>query len=121
MKYKATSIISTLILIAVLIPGPNIPDIDIVGFDKLVHLGMFGTWALAIRYDFNRSTFRYLLYFLIGMTFSLFTEVLQVFVEGRTFDWYDVLTDAIVCDERLANKNQGLADFNSVTAKMKLS
>ena len=45
------------------------------------------------------------------MTFSLFTEVLQVFVEGRTFDWYDKLTDAIVYDERLAKKNQGLADL----------
>lgn len=95
MKYKATIIVSILILIAVLIPGPNLPDVDIVGFDKFVHLSMFGTLALAIRYDFNRPTFRYLPFFLIGMTFSLFTEILQVFAEGRTFDWYDVVADGI--------------------------
>jgi VanZ family protein len=95
MKYRATFIISILIIMAVIIPGPNLPDVDIVGFDKFVHLGMFGMWALAIRYDFNSPTFRYLLFFLIGMTFSLFTEILQVFVEGRTFDWYDVVADAV--------------------------
>jgi VanZ family protein len=95
MKYLFTALVSVLIVIAVLIPGPNLPDVGIGGLDKIVHISMFGTWAIAVRHDFNRSNFRFVLVFVIGMCFSLSTEVLQVFVEGRTFDWYDVVADGV--------------------------
>jgi VanZ family protein len=93
-KY-ATIVVSTLIIIAVLIPGPNLPGIDIVGFDKVVHIGLFGLWAIAFRYDFNTPSFKFTVAFLIGAAFSVTTEVLQLLVEGRSFDVYDLVADAI--------------------------
>ena len=94
MKY-ATLLASTLIIIAVLIPGSNLPDVGMGGFDKLVHIGMFTVWAVAIRYDFNSDRFPFVLAFLAGLTFSVFTEVLQLMVEGRSFDVYDMAADAV--------------------------
>jgi len=94
MKY-ATLVVSLLIIIAVLIPGPDLPDVDIGGFDKLIHIGMFGTWAFAVRYDFDRSPFPYLVFFLTGIVFSGLTEVLQLLVDGRSFDLYDMAADAV--------------------------
>jgi VanZ family protein len=95
MKYLFTTLVSVLILIAVLLPGSSIPDVELIGFDKMVHVGMFGLWALAVRYDFRSPSFKFFLAFVIGMSFSLLTEVLQVFAEGRTFDWFDVVADSI--------------------------
>jgi VanZ family protein len=94
MKYAPTLIVSILILIAVLIPGPNVPSVGIAGFDKFVHFGMFGTWAVAVRYDFN-GRFRFWVAFSLGLGFSLFTEIIQVFAEARTFDWYDIVADVV--------------------------
>lgn len=90
---KFTIIVSILIIIAVLIPGSNIPDPGIVGIDKFVHIGMFATWAIAVLYDFNPQRIQFLYVFIIGTSFSLLTEVLQILVEGRTFDLYDIFAD----------------------------
>lgn len=93
MKY-ATLVISVLILIAVLIPGRDIPDVGFGGIDKIVHIGMFATWALAVRYDFDSKPFPTWIVVLVGLIFSASTEVLQIMVEGRTFDVYDMAADA---------------------------
>jgi VanZ family protein len=89
---KFTIIVSILIIIAVLLPGSSIPEVGVVGFDKVVHFGMFATWAIAVRYDFQ-SKYKFLFAFVAGISFSLLTEILQILVEGRTFDLYDVLAD----------------------------
>lgn len=94
MKY-ATVIVSLLIIVAVLIPGPNLPDVNIGGFDKVIHIGMFGLWAVAVRYDFNSKSFKFFIVFLAGMLFSMLTEILQLLVEGRSFDIYDMAADGI--------------------------
>lgn len=94
MKYASTILVSLLIIVAVLIPGSKIPDVQVVGFDKLVHLCMFGTWALAWRYDF-RIHYRPFVAFSVGFAFSVLTEFLQVFAEGRTFDGWDIMADGI--------------------------
>lgn len=95
LKCRFTLLVSALIITAVLIPGPNLPEVGMLGgMDKIVHVIMFSTWALAVRYEFNRPQFRFFLAFLIGVSFSLFTELLQILVEGRSFDWYDLLADA---------------------------
>jgi VanZ family protein len=93
MKYFFTTLVTLLILVAVLLPGSAVPDVNFIGFDKIVHIGLFGLWALAVRYDFRLVKFS--LAFIIGLSFSLLTEVLQVFVEGRTFDWFDMIADCI--------------------------
>lgn len=93
MKFT-TLFISVLIIIAVLIPGSKLPDVSIGGYDKVIHIAMFIAWALAVRFDYNRQPFRYALVFLIGMIFSALTEALQILVEGRSFDIYDMAADA---------------------------
>ena len=89
-----TGLVSLLIIIAVLIPGSNLPDVNIGGYDKLIHMVMFASWAVAVRYDFDRKPFRYAKVFLAGVLFSALTEVLQILVEGRSFDIYDMVADA---------------------------
>ncbi len=95
MKYLYTLLVSLLIIIAVLIPGPHLPDVNIVGFDKVVHIGMFGAWAMAVYYDFSIRSTRHLWAMVAGLAFSVFTEIVQIFIEGRTFDWSDMVADAI--------------------------
>jgi VanZ family protein len=95
MRY-ATILVSLLIVTAILIPGSNLPDVNIGSYDKLIHMVMFTVWALAVRYDFdNTRPVRYLMIFVAGLLFSLLTEVLQILIEGRTFDTYDMAADAV--------------------------
>lgn len=94
MKY-ATILVSVLIVIAVLIPGPNLPDIRIGGYDKVIHIVMFTVWMLAVRFDYGDRPFPWLFTFAAGIAFSALTEVLQILVEGRTFDYYDLAADAV--------------------------
>lgn len=93
MKY-ITLLVSALIVIAVLIPGRDLPDVSIGGYDKLIHIAMFATWAVAVRFDF-RDRFSSGMIFVAGVLFSLLTEVLQLLVEGRSFDLYDMAADAL--------------------------
>jgi VanZ family protein len=90
-RYWLTSAITLLILIAVLLPGSKVPDVKLVGFDKIVHIIMFFAWAVAVRYDFSDARMAGVI--TVGFLFSLFTEILQIFVEDRSFDWYDTLAD----------------------------
>lgn len=100
---KFTIITSILIIIAVLIPGKQIPDPGIVGLDKFVHFGMFFTWAVSFRYE-TQTRLSPLMTLLVGLLFSLFTEVIQIAVEGRTFDWLDLATDFLgLCGGLLAS------------------
>lgn len=94
MKY-ATIVVSLLIIIAVLIPGRNLPDVSIGGYDKLIHLIMFAVWAVAVRYDFRTKPVGNIAIILAGLLFSCLTEVLQILVEGRSFDIYDMAADTI--------------------------
>ena len=94
MKY-ATLAASLLIVVAVLIPGRDLPDVNIGGYDKLIHMMMFAGWALAVRYDFDGRRFRVLVAFMVGLLFSAITELLQILVEGRSFDVFDMAADAM--------------------------
>ena len=94
MKF-ATIITSLLIIIAILLPGKDLPDIHIGGYDKLIHMAMFAAWVLAVRYDFRNPPLSYQIIFAVGLLFSALTEVLQLLVEGRSFDVYDMVADAL--------------------------
>ena len=93
LKYPATIFTTILILVAVLLPGSNLPDVDIVGIDKLAHFTLFTMWSISVRRDAGPA-FRWIICLIAGVLFSLFTEVLQILVEGRSFDWYDLIADA---------------------------
>src|SRR5688500_3540368 len=94
MKY-ATLLVSTLIIIAVLIPGSKVPDVGSGGIDSLAHIGMCALWAVAVRFAFRSRSFPGVLVFVAGLLFSFITDVLQLLVEGRTFDVSDMAADAI--------------------------
>jgi VanZ family protein len=94
MKYLLTTALTLLILVAVSMPGSKIPSVGIGGLDKVVHLTLFFLWSVAIRYDFSPN-FKWLAGLAFGFCFSLSTEVLQIFVEGRTFSLWDILFDTL--------------------------
>jgi len=92
MRY-ATVAVSVLIVIAVLIPGKDLPDVNIGGYDKLIHIVMFVAWAVAVRYDSGARPLNFTVVLLTGAAFSALTELLQLVVEGRSFDIYDMAAD----------------------------
>jgi VanZ family protein len=94
MRYFPTAIATTLILIAVLLPGSKIPDVGFGGIDKLAHFTMFFSWSLAIRYDFQPN-FKWAIGWIAGLAFSASTEIFQIFADERTFDVWDILFDGI--------------------------
>jgi VanZ family protein len=94
LRYLPTIIITLLIVVAVTLPGSQIPDLQIFGIDKVVHFILFSVWTLAVRRDYGPS-FRWPVALLTGLVFSLVTEMLQIAVEGRTFDWTDLVADAV--------------------------
>jgi len=84
-----------MIIVAVLIPGSDLPDVHIGGYDKLIHLMMFATWAVGVRFDFDRTPFQYGRFFVVGVIFSAMSELLQLLVEGRSVDMYDMAADTV--------------------------
>ena len=116
MKY-ATLLVSVLIIIAVLMPGSNLPDVNIGGFDKLIHFGMFAVWAIAVRFDFGTKLFPWILVIVTGLLFSGLTEVLQLVVEGRSFDFYDMAADALGLMAGLAVSGPVVRQLKKVTQK----
>lgn len=94
MKYLSTVAVSILILIATLMPGSKIPDVDIVGIDKVAHFTLFFIWSLAVRYDY-KPKFNWIFGWITGLIFSTATEVFQIFADGRSFDRWDILFDGL--------------------------
>jgi VanZ family protein len=92
LKYWPTIIVSLGILVVVLLPGSTIPNPKIVGLDKVVHFTMFFIWIIAVSYDFSFLNKWILL--LVGIFFSVLTELFQLLVDSRSFEVYDVLADA---------------------------
>lgn len=116
-KYLLTTLATILIVIAVLIPGSNIPSVDLFQLDKFVHFIMFAGWAIAVRHDVAPGYFSFPVAFFSGCLFSVLTEVLQILVDGRTFDLYDMFADALGLATGLLIGNKVL----SVMIKLKLT
>jgi VanZ family protein len=80
------------ILIACSLPGKSLPSAPVMGFDKIVHVGLFCVWIilwlLATR---GRDIF----YIILGMTYGIALEFYQQLLPfDRSFDWWDALADA---------------------------
>jgi len=93
LKYLLTTLSTLVILVAVMLPGSKVPDVNIIGIDKAAHFILFATWAIAVRHDFDQR-FKWAWAFGVGLTFSVLTEVLQIRIDGRAADWMDVIWDA---------------------------
>ena len=76
-----------------LLPGSAVPDVGSFGLDKIIHFFLFFSWAIAVRFDFPHLN--KLFVFIIGVVFSCLTETLQLFTEDRSFDYFDMLADAV--------------------------
>jgi VanZ family protein len=82
-----------LIVVACTLPGKSIPDAPIMGFDKIVHIGMFIGWTCLWLLLFPRST---LFIALLGIAFGIFLEFYQQWLPfDRTFDWWDAAADGV--------------------------
>lgn len=100
MKYIPTIFFTIVILTAVLLPGSQIPDTSLPWIDKLVHFILFMCWAVAIVNDFNLKWYVALI---VALLFALLTELIQLPVEGRTFDVNDMIADGAGVVFGLAN------------------
>lgn len=94
-KPLPTIIVTALILAVVLLPGSALPETPgIPGFDKMVHFLMFLTLAIAIHIDFGLTDGRRLgIAIVAALVFSALTEALQLLVEGRSAELFDLVAD----------------------------
>ncbi|KAA0993083.1 VanZ family protein [Dyadobacter aurulentus] len=81
-----------LILAACTWPGKDIPSAPVVGFDKVVHAGLFIVWIFLWLLAFPKNG-RLLIF--LGMAYGLGLEFYQQLLPfDRTFDWWDAVADA---------------------------
>ena len=82
-----------LILTACTWPGKDIPAAPIVGFDKIVHAGLFSVWIILWLIAYPKKA---LLLVITGMIYGLGLEFYQQLLPfDRTFDWWDAVADAV--------------------------
>lgn len=81
-----------LILLACTWPGKDIPAAPIVGFDKIVHAGLFIVWITLWTSVYPKKA---ALFVLLGIAYGLGLEFYQQLLPfDRTFDWWDAVADA---------------------------
>lgn len=98
----ALSIVWTsLILVACFLPGNDVPKINIVNVDKLVHIALFGgcafLWAIALIHHSANMWPKLVLIFSATVGLGILVELIQGsnLVQGRSADIYDVVADTI--------------------------
>jgi VanZ family protein len=96
-----------LILIAVCIPGKNLPKVDNwlikIDYDKLIHVGLFAVLAYLFMYPIAKSSlpakekWHYFIKIAIAtIIWGITTELIQkFFIPGRSFSLADWLADSI--------------------------
>lgn len=103
LRYNSFSIVWTMvILILCLMPGKDLPEISILNFDKLVHVGVYVILAFSMYYgwikqnSFNSLHQNTLLKILIiTSTYGFAVEVMQeLFTADRHFDIFDALANS---------------------------
>lgn len=94
MAYKVLALLWAAAILALCsIPGSELPDVNVLGIDKVGHFGMFFVGAFVWMRAWPRSTARVLA---AGLVFSALTEVYQGVMPflGRSPDPFDVVADA---------------------------
>lgn len=87
-----------LILLACLIPGREVPDVQVPLADKWVHFVLFAAFSFLWICTFRRTGLKAgLIVGLLSVLFGYVVELLQGsgITEGRSYDLYDVLADGI--------------------------
>lgn len=89
-----------IILWVTLTPGEELPKTpDVIGFDKLIHLGIF----LVLTFLWNRvgnengtKTKKEIFitnYLVFGILFAILVEYLQQYIPGRSYDYGDMIAN----------------------------
>lgn len=92
---------TSLILVACFLPGKDVPQVDIVDFDKLVHVALFGgcafLWALALIKHSGKMWQKLFWLFTATVALGILVELIQgsSLVQGRSADAFDIIADAI--------------------------
>ncbi len=82
-----------LIVLACTLPGKSLPDAPVLGFDKIVHAGMFIGWTTLWLLLFPNKRMAFVL---LGIAFGIFLEFYQQWLPfDRTFDWWDAAADGL--------------------------
>ena len=80
------------IVLACAIPGSELPAVDIVAADKLVHIAVF--FVLAVLWSIRNRPAPVALLIAGGVSLAVFTELMQGYlVAGRVADPFDALAD----------------------------
>jgi len=93
---------SLFIFIISILPGREIPEVKIVGLDKVIHAAVYGTLAFLLAAGFMKQTsfpslrcFACSWAFILCSAYGILLEVVQHnFVADRTGDWMDVAFNA---------------------------
>jgi VanZ family protein len=91
LRFIFTIITSAIIITAVLWPGSSVPETDLPGVDKVVHFGLFAAWTIAIIFEFDIK--KWYVAIIAGLLFALFSELIQIPTDARTFDLNDLIAD----------------------------
>jgi VanZ family protein len=92
---------SITILILTLIPGKELPDVQVVGIDKVVHVLIFAplmtltAFGLVKSSQHLRISHPVLVAFLFSCAFGIMIELIQPFVPGRSFSFLDILANTV--------------------------
>jgi len=86
---------SLLLLAGSLVPGESVPEVALLGWDKLAHAVAFVVLAGLTVFVVIRSRRRSWLVLGYGATMGVATELLQSFVPGRTASGWDWLADVV--------------------------
>lgn len=104
LKYNTPSIFwAAFILVICLMPGHDLPKVDIVNFDKFVHIGVYVVLALLTYYGWMRQqTFAhlhqhtFLKILIILSSYGFAVEIMQeICTADRYFDIYDAVANDI--------------------------
>ena len=85
-------------------PASNVPDIPkFYGSDKLIHFGMFAgmpfLWSRVIRQKIDKKRGKgsklFTNYLVFWIFIAILTEYLQILVPGRSFDYFDIITNIL--------------------------
>ncbi len=87
--------VTLVILGSLLMPGPDVPKVEIAHVDLLVHAGLFAAWAGALIAAVPAVRGRPWTAIPAAMAFGLVTETLQLFAQARSFDLLDVAADTV--------------------------
>lgn len=103
MRYLLTTLTTAVILVLIMLPASTLPDMGTFsGLDKVAHFLLFFGWSLAVQNDFDfRLKWWWIL--IMGTGLSVLTEVIQIGIDGRSYDVNDMIADVAGLIFGLAN------------------